>query len=77
MVDKNRLKDYTVVWFYIANFSERPWHVRARDPEHARDMVFKVYDNPQMREKGKVLVFEGKPALMHNFDRLADMTDLS
>ena len=68
-------KEFVVMWTYMANYSERPWLVRAKDADAAIEKVFMVYNHPDFREKAQVLVFE-RLAASHNCDQPYDRTYL-
>lgn len=57
------MKDFTVVWHYIANYGVCA--VRADSAESAIESVLETYGNTEFREKANLFAFEGDPAAVH------------
>ena len=54
------MKKFWIMWTYVANFSERPVRVSAKNPAEAIDIAFSSYSN-DFQAKAKFFVFETEP----------------
>jgi len=56
------VKTYFVLWGYVANFSDEPIVIKARDPHDAKEKLYSRYSD-EFRAKARVWVFDHAPAL--------------
>lgn len=58
------MRKFWVLWTYIANYSERPIEVTAKDEDEARKMATGFYEgNPKWNEHSTVYVFNSPPVI--------------
>lgn len=56
------MKSYWLIWTYIGNYSEKPFHALAASAEAAASLLYEAFSD-DFRAKGKVYVFEVPPVL--------------
>jgi len=57
------MKKFWILWTYIANYSDRPFPVEAKDAEDAADKATGLF-SPDFQKKATVYVFDREPVFV-------------
>lgn len=68
------MRDYWVMWTYIANYGG-PTRVKAESPKAAAKHIYDCYSE-DFKKKGVVIVFDNEPALVVSQDSNIKPSDL-